>query len=116
MARKIRTVKGIVDWHLCLGCGACAFICPERKIELVDVLEEGIRPLVANEICGTCSVCLQVCPAWENDHRPLRRRPGLISELTTGFGPVLEMWEGCATDPEIRHAGSSGGALTALAL
>jgi len=116
MARKIRTVKGIVDWRLCLGCGACAFICPERKIELVDVLEEGIRPLVTNEICGTCSACLQVCPAWENDHRPLQGRPGIISELVAGFGPVLEMWEGYATDPEIRHAGSSGGALTALAL
>jgi coenzyme F420 hydrogenase subunit beta len=31
------------------------------------------------------------------------------------FGPVLEIWEGYAADPEIRHKGSSGGILTALA-
>src|SRR5262249_15207548 len=33
-----------------------------------------------------------------------------------GWGPVLELWEGFASDPEIRFAGSSGGAASALAL
>lgn len=113
---RIRTVKGIVDWRLCLGCGACAYICPEQKIELTNLIDDGIRPLVANEVCGECSLCLQVCPAWENDHRPGLNRPGIISELANGFGPVLEMWEGHASDPEIRHSGASGGVITALSL
>jgi coenzyme F420 hydrogenase subunit beta len=39
-----------------------------------------------------------------------------ISELHHAWGPVLELWEGYATDPEIRFKGSSGGAATALAL
>jgi coenzyme F420 hydrogenase subunit beta len=30
------------------------------------------------------------------------------------WGPVLEIWEGYATEPEIRFQGSSGGALTAI--
>jgi len=114
--QTFRTVKGVVDWRLCLGCGACAFICPDQKIKLVDVLEDGIRPFAANEMCGSCSLCLQVCPAWENDHRPLLDRPGVIPELSHEFGPVLEMWEGHAADSEIRHSGASGGVITALAL
>lgn len=32
------------------------------------------------------------------------------------FGAALEIWEGYAADPEIRYRGSSGGALTSLAL
>ncbi len=114
--KGIRTVRGIVEWRLCLGCGACAYICPQKKIELVDVLSEGIRPLVANEDCDSCTACLQVCPAHENDHRPLLLEPALIPEMKTAYGPALEVWEGYATDPEIRKMGSSGGLLTALSL
>jgi coenzyme F420 hydrogenase subunit beta len=110
------TVKGVVDWRMCLGCGACAYICPERKIELVDVLSHGVRPLVANEKCGRCRDCLKVCPAYENDHRPLLDGPGLIPDIKSACGPVLEIWEGHASDPQIRLMGSSGGLLTALSL
>jgi coenzyme F420 hydrogenase subunit beta len=39
-----------------------------------------------------------------------------IPELHRGWGPVLEVWEGYATDSEIRFKGSSGGIATALAL
>ncbi|HXG48012.1 MAG TPA: Coenzyme F420 hydrogenase/dehydrogenase, beta subunit C-terminal domain [Methylomirabilota bacterium] len=113
---RFKTVKGIVDWRLCLGCGACAYICPEGKITLVDVVSEGIRPLVANEQCGSCTDCLTVCPAHVNDHRPLLRQPGLIPEIKPAYGPALELWEGYAADPEIRRLGSSGGLLTALSL
>jgi len=35
--------------------------------------------------------------------------------MAEGVGPVLEVWEGHATDRETRHLGSSGGVLTALA-
>jgi len=113
---RISTVQGIVDWRLCLGCGACAPICPEGKIELVDVEADGIRPKVRDEACGGCRRCLDVCPAHENDHRHLLRAPGLIPEVASAYGPALELWEGHATDAEIRYKGSSGGLLTALGL
>lgn len=106
----------IARWRLCLGCGACASVCPEHKIELVDVFTEGIRPRLRDTNCGTCRDCLAVCPAWENDHRNLAFRAGIDETLLAGFGPVLELWQGHATDPLVRHFGASGGLLTAFAL
>jgi coenzyme F420 hydrogenase subunit beta len=111
-----KTVQSIVEWRLCLGCGACASICPERKIRLVDFVEEGVRPVVGWNDCGSCRACLDVCPAHENDHTTINSRPGLLEDLKASCGPVLEIWEGHASDPEIRHKGSSGGLLTALSL
>jgi coenzyme F420 hydrogenase subunit beta len=40
----------------------------------------------------------------------------LIRDLQAGWGPILEVWEGYATDPDIRSRGSSGGLATALTL
>jgi coenzyme F420 hydrogenase subunit beta len=114
--RAFTTVKSITDWRLCLGCGACAYVCPIAKIDLVDIASEGIRPTVADENCAECRDCLSVCPAYENDHRHLSRTQGILNEFSTAFGPVLEVCDAYARDPEIRWKGSSGGLLTALSL
>jgi coenzyme F420 hydrogenase subunit beta len=39
-----------------------------------------------------------------------------MAELAQGWGPILEIWEGYAADPEVRFNGSSGGLASALAL
>lgn len=114
--KSFKTVQQVVDWRLCLGCGACAYICPEHKIKLVDFVQEGIRPVVESDQCGSCRLCLQVCPSYENDHRAINSVAGLIEEVKPFCGPVLEIWEGHAVNPAIRMAGSSGGLLTALSL
>lgn len=114
--RKIKNIGDIVDWRLCLGCGACAYICPKRKIELVDVPDEGLRPRLAGGSCGACTDCLDVCPATGIDQSGSAARPGIHKECFEAFGAILEIWEGHAADPEIRFKGSSGGALTALSL
>lgn len=106
----------MVRWRLCLGCGACAAICPDHAIALVDEPAEGIRPVVRAGNCGTCRDCLQVCPAFENDQSEARRRSNISAELFSRWGPVLEIWEGHAAFADIRFKGASGGALTALAL
>lgn len=111
----IRSIQDVVDWRLCVGCGACAYICPENRITLKNIVEEGIRPQLGQGDCKDCSICLDVCPSYRNDHTDLLRREGIIPELVEGFGPVLDLWEGYALDPAIRHQGSSGGFLTAMA-
>ena len=56
-----------------------------------------------------------VCPGLSLEHDYDPAQPGLIRELAPAWGPVFGMWEGYATDPAIRYAGSSGGAATTLA-
>jgi coenzyme F420 hydrogenase subunit beta len=113
---RIQNVQQIAERRMCLGCGACAYICSEKRIRLVDFVEEGIRPVVESDQCASCRECLDVCPGFENDHTEINRRTGILPELTEYCGPVLEIWEGHATDPEIRFKGSSGGVITALSL
>jgi len=122
--KHIRHAVDVARWRLCVGCGACGSICPEGKIRLQNVVDEGIRPIwVQGKYakgginCIDCGICLAVCPGLQmtpyND--------GVKGTAKAGngikkWGHVLELWEGYASDPEIRYKGSSGGLCTALSL
>jgi len=112
---QLRNVQDVTEWGLCIGCGACAYICPEN-ITLINVLNEGIRPKLAQSPCGECDDCLKVCPGINVVHSTERDRGNVIPGLMKSWGPVLEVWEGYAADPEMRYAGSSGGLASAIAL
>ena len=102
---------------MCIGCGACVSVCPESKLEMVDFVAEGLRPVKRGGDCGGCSTCVDVCPGVEVSHPPdVRGTPNVIEELRASWGPVLEVWEGCAADDDLRYEGSSGGLGSALAL
>ena len=110
---KIKHLEDIVDWRLCLGCGACQYICPEHKISLINIVEEAIRPRRSDKECGTCDDCVAVCPSVETDLNQLFGSRKAI-EFERSWGAIDTIWEGYASDEEIRFKGSSGGALTAL--
>jgi coenzyme F420 hydrogenase subunit beta len=117
MRLKVLNVTDVAQTQLCCGCGACAYISPD-EIEMVDVLDFGRRPRfkVGSGRDIRSQEALKVCPGMTLEHDYDRGTPGLIGELAQGWGPVLGLWEGFAADPEIRFAGSSGGAASALAL
>jgi coenzyme F420 hydrogenase subunit beta len=112
----IRKLTDVVDWRLCLGCGACAYICPDKRVQLVDFFSEGIRPVLEPNGCGDCRQCLEVCPAVQSDFRlaGLESDKAFNNVFAKEWGPVVGIWEGHATDEEIRFQGSSGGVLTAI--
>lgn len=112
--RRIKNVADVARWRLCSGCGACVPTCPEHAISLVDISDQGIRPVVDSANCSKCGECVKVCPGIEISHHLFNNQA--IHELSRAWGPVLEVWEGYAADSEIRYKGSSGGAATALAL
>lgn len=113
--RTLANAQDIVDWRMCIGCGACSYICPSENIELKNYLSVGIRPRVTDtKACANCSDCLKVCPAVETNFNALRAtRP--TDKFDKHWGPTVGIWEGYASNEEIRYKGSSGGVLTAIA-
>jgi coenzyme F420 hydrogenase subunit beta len=114
--RRISTLKDVVDWELCTGCGACYYRCGKAGVTLVNVEGVGIRPRFDSSQCASFTGCLSTCPGYQVEAGlaagPLAKK----SEGDYSFGPALEIWEGYACDPEIRFRASSGGILSALAL
>lgn len=114
----MKTVDDVAASRLCIGCGACEPACPKSNVRLFDFKDEGIRPVVSGkEACLDCTACMEVCPGLETDFRQGVSEEGPFGmEAIENWGPMLEIWEGHACDADIRFKGSSGGALTALAL
>lgn len=113
---KIKNAYEVATHRLCLGCGACVWACPEKKVQLVDIIDEGRRPVIAGDGCNDCERCLQVCPGLGTKLDGGSHQRKGIDRLKKRWGIVQEVWEGFATDPEIRYQGASGGLCTALAL
>ncbi|HTS68452.1 MAG TPA: Coenzyme F420 hydrogenase/dehydrogenase, beta subunit C-terminal domain [Terriglobia bacterium] len=115
-SRQIHNLQDVVDWGLCTGCGACSVACTKGGVSLVNIESVGIRPRFESASCAACRDCLSVCPGYFVDAGLATGPLPLTRRADHEFGPALEIWEGCASDPEIRYQASSGGLLSALAL
>ncbi|HPS03549.1 MAG TPA: Coenzyme F420 hydrogenase/dehydrogenase, beta subunit C-terminal domain, partial [Candidatus Sumerlaeota bacterium] len=116
MARGINNIQDVPAWQLCMGCGACHAACRKNGVHLVNIESEGIRPLFRPEVCDTCTDCLSVCPGYRVDVKSLHETKRTPDNAEREFGKTLEIWEGYATDPEVRYRGSSGGLISMLTL
>jgi coenzyme F420 hydrogenase subunit beta len=114
--KRIKNLKDVVDWGLCTGCGACYSACSRGGVELVNVEDVGIRPRFRSSDCASCTKCLSICPGYQVDSDLAMGPRAHETEADHEFGPALELWEGYASDPEIRYQASSGGLLSALSL
>ena len=106
----VRGIEDVVARNLCTGCGTCAFLQP-TDIAMVDDIDHGRRPIVADG--ADTERALSACPGVAMEH-PKVHPPHVDETLLPDWGPVLDVWEGYAVDPEIRFRGSSGGVATAL--
>lgn len=109
----LRNVEDIAAYRLCIGCGACAAVCPENNLELIDIEDDGIRPFKRVDDCKDCARCVEVCPGYRLEH--CDPEAGTDKDLRGTWGPIREIWEGHASDDDLRFCGSSGGAASALA-
>lgn len=105
-------IEKITRAHLCMGCGTCAAAMPER-IRMVDTEAHGRRPQVldATLAAGEAERLERLCPG-AGITPAVTTRDGDLDSLT--WGPVLEVWEGHATDADLRWRGGSGGVVSAL--
>ncbi|MFC1888626.1 Coenzyme F420 hydrogenase/dehydrogenase, beta subunit C-terminal domain [Thermodesulfobacteriota bacterium] len=116
MFRKINNILDVLDWNMCIGCGTCYAACTKNAVELVNIEAIGIRPWFDASICASCTDCLSVCPGYQVYAEMATQSDGRSCEGDEEFGFFSEIWEGHATNPDIRYQGSSGGVLSALAL
>lgn len=84
----------------CVGCSACASICPRQCIRMVSDHEGFLYPKIQMETCVQCGSCEKACPVL---HRP--------ESLDNGFE---QAWGAVNKDTEILLESSSGGLFTAL--
>lgn len=108
---KFKSLQDVVDYQMCTGCGACAFY-EADKVSMINDVNQGLRPKGRLE---ESKASLEVCPGIGLEHREEELPEKRLSSLMGVWGPVLEVWEGHASDDAIRYLGSSGGAATALA-
>ena len=110
---KMDPISRAVACNLCTGCGACAGLAPDF-IRMVEDPVQGRRPVVADspKAAAAAHRVAEVCAGLGRDHRELPR----VDALDKAWGPVRAAWVGYAGDTAIRFKGSSGGAVTALAL
>ena len=107
---KFSSLQDIVSNRLCTGCGTCALLAPTH-VKMAETADENRRPECASDLPPELDKFLaEACPSVA------QRNTDTSSPVSNAWGPVLEVWEGYATDKEIRFKGSSGGAVTALSL
>jgi len=113
--RSIKHIQDVVDWGLCVGCGACYSVCSKGSVFLENIEPVGIRPRFNQDTCSGCTDCLFCCPGYCIDaRREWENLDDGVNNLL--IGPTLKVWEGYASDEEIRYRASSGGLLTAISL
>lgn len=91
----------ITDKRNCVGCGACAHICPKNCITMTEDAEGFAYPRVDETMCINCGLCERVCP--------------LLAEFTASDTPEPETLVAFANDAPLRFASSSGGVFSVLA-
>lgn len=106
------TVTRVLRGELCAGCGLCAALAPQAITMATPapgfnrpVLRGAVPPEVEKVIAHTCPGVV-VAP-WDQDRS---------NNIHPYWGPWRQVATGYATDAKVRYEGSSGGALSALAI
>ena len=109
-------VEDIVNSNKCMGCSVCEPVCPVQCITIGKSDSGGLTiPVVDQPACVSgCDVCLRVCPGDEVDFVKLSEKYLGAEPERSDVGSVRSSPVGYAADASIRHAASSGGALTAF--
>ena len=108
MGRGLSTVDQIVAADLCAGCGACAALAPDA-IEMRHAESGFARPQKIGAVSRSQDKMIgQICPGRaQSAPQPAEHQHGL-------WGPYTALSQGWTKDPELRHAGASGGALSQM--
>jgi len=109
------SLQAIVDAGLCIGCGLCRSLAPDRiRMVLSDqgaLVPELQQPLAGDQL----QLINRVCPGLRVEGR-LPQNESPAARWDDIWGPAVVMASGHASDPEVRFRASAGGGASALAI
>ncbi|MET4697648.1 coenzyme F420 hydrogenase subunit beta [Constrictibacter sp. MBR-5] len=103
---RLRSLDALVASGLCAGCGLCAAMVPSVAMRIS--VRGFARPAVGDLSETELARVLAVCPGANLDGPPAAPSTHAV------WGPMQALHRAWATDPGVRHAGASGGVITAL--
>lgn len=105
----MHNIQLVTSSGTCSGCGSCVVVCPQNCISLKE--RDFNRPIVDEEICVKCKLCLKVCPSLEYTTYSKEHK----SENIECLGAVSRCVVCHAADSQVRNKAASGGFITTLA-
>lgn len=67
LSKQTSMIQDITESQDCVGCGACAEICPKKCIQLTENKEGFKYPTINTKNCISCKQCRKVCPALNSE-------------------------------------------------
>ncbi|MEO2113756.1 MAG: coenzyme F420 hydrogenase/dehydrogenase beta subunit N-terminal domain-containing protein, partial [Acidimicrobiales bacterium] len=105
----------IVEQGLCIGCGICQSVAGPDTVRVVRTMSGYEQPVVVGDLDhATVDRIYDTCPGTRIDGLP-ERLVAADASLDPVWGTWLRIVRAWAADPVVRHEGSTGGVLTALA-
>lgn len=114
-----RNIDSVGRQGLCTECGACWGICPKHNIAKTADRNGQVNYRVADlQRCGSCTLCIRVCPGIGMDFRNLQETVnGQSADDDFSFdalGPRRGVYLGRAVDSTLHGRGASGGVTSAM--
>ena len=108
-------LRRIVEEAMCIGCGLCEAVAGPDLVRMAESASGYAIPIANSGLDdATVDRIYRTCPGTRLEGLPERLAEGGETDLI--WGPWRRMVLGWAAEPEVRHLGSTGGMLTALAL
>ncbi len=106
----------IVEEGLCIGCGMCQTAVPPGRIDVCRTPENELRPVAGETLTHEdMDTVYEICPSMVVRGMEAERiAPD--TKIDGVWGPWRRAMRMHASDPEIRHEGSTAGVLTALGI
>ena len=111
---KQNVIDEIAKNDLCIGCGICAGLCPQKALKIEDNKYGEYNPCKIKDCSPECGLCLKVCPFNSNESETElgAKLYGNIKgiEYLPETGYYLESYAGYSN--EFRQSSASGGMAT----